>query len=343
MPDVLIAGAGPAGAIAALVLARAGVRVMLFDRARFPRDKLCGDTINPGALAILQRLGIAEVASGGLSVDGMIVTGESGVRCQARYGGGVHGRALRRCAFDVALLTAARRAGAIVEEGVLVRGPAVDGGTVRGLIVATRQHRDCRIAAPIVIAADGGSSRVARALGLAAPARRPRRWAVGAYFSDVDHEGSGCFGEMHVRRGRYIGVAPLPGGFTNACVVTADRGALRDPSALLLDTLKREPLLAPRFAASRLLSRPVCLGPLAVASREWLESTAGIEAAPASDNPSASVAIAIVEAVPIVMQVPGERAMPSSTSRQAQSSIVPARSSAQYFQASLPLPSTPPR
>jgi flavin-dependent dehydrogenase len=267
MPDVLIAGAGPAGAIAALVLARAGVRVMLFDRARFPRDKLCGDTINPGALAILQRLGIAEVASGGLSVDGMIVTGESGVRCQARYGGGVHGRALRRCAFDVALLTAARRAGAIVEEGVLVRGPAVDGGTVRGLIVATRQHRDCRIAAPIVIAADGGSSRVARALGLAAHARRPRRWAVGAYFSDVDHEGSGCFGEMHVRRGRYIGVAPLPGGFTNACVVTADRGALRDPSALLLDTLKREPLLAPRFAASRLLSPPVCLGPLAVASR----------------------------------------------------------------------------
>ena len=83
--------------------------------------------------------------------------------------------------------------------------------------------------------------------------------------------------------------------------------------------------------------------PLAVASREWFESTAGIEAAPASDSPSASVAIAIVEAVPIVMQVPGERAMPSSTSRQAQSSIVPARSSAQYFQASLPLPRTPPR
>ena len=51
-------------------------------------------------------------------------------------------------------------------------------------------------------------------------------------------------------------------------------------------------------------------------------------------------AIAIVEAVPIVMQVPGERAMPSSISRQAQSSIVPARSSAQYFHASLPLPRT---
>ena len=46
--DVLVVGAGPAGSVAALVLARAGVRVRLVDRAQFPRDKLCGDTLNPG-------------------------------------------------------------------------------------------------------------------------------------------------------------------------------------------------------------------------------------------------------------------------------------------------------
>ncbi len=54
---MLVVGAGPAGAIAALTLARAGVRVAMVDRARFPRDKLCGDTINPGTLSILRRLG----------------------------------------------------------------------------------------------------------------------------------------------------------------------------------------------------------------------------------------------------------------------------------------------
>ena len=69
---------------------------------------------------------------------------------------------------------------------------------------------------------------------------------------------------MHLRRDRYIGIAPLPGGVTNACVVTADRAALRDPARLLRDTLRSDPRLAARFAGARLISQPVCLGPLAV-------------------------------------------------------------------------------
>ncbi len=65
--------------------------------------------------------------------------------------------------------------------------------------------------------------------------------------------------------------------------------------------------------------------------------------APGSVRPSASVALVIVDAVPMVMQWPGERAMPSSTSRQSSSVMLPARSSAQYFQVSLPLPRNWPR
>jgi hypothetical protein len=72
--------------------------------------------------------------------------------------------------------------------------------------------------------------------------------------------------------------------------------------------------------------------------REWLESAAGIEEAPGRVIPRASDAEVMVEAVPMVIQWPGERAMPFSISSHSRSPIVPARFSSQYLQTSLPLP-----
>ena len=259
--DVAIAGAGPAGAIAALVLARAGVRVKLFDRARFPRHKLCGDTVNPGALALLERLGVAH-AAGGFAIDGMLITGSYGVRVDGRYPAGVSGRAILREDFDRALLLAAADAGAAVEQEVLVQGAASSGGAIDGLFVAGRDGSAKRVNARLVIAADGRHSRVARSVGLGRYPQWPRRWAVGGYFSDV--VGLTTSGEMHVRSRYYLGVAPLAGGLTNACVVTSDRRRLRDPTALLLEALRADPELSDRFRGARLVSPPVVLGPLAV-------------------------------------------------------------------------------
>src|SRR3954454_18987834 len=104
MTDVLICGAGPAGAIAALVLARAGVRVRLIDRARFPREKLCGDTLNPGALAVLARHQLSRVAQAGVPISGMVVTDAPGIRVEGSYGAGISGRSLPRSILDTALL-----------------------------------------------------------------------------------------------------------------------------------------------------------------------------------------------------------------------------------------------
>jgi flavin-dependent dehydrogenase len=120
------------------------------------------------------------------------------------------------------------------------------------------------INAPLTIAADGARSRLARSLGLARHAPRPRRWAVGAYFEGV--AGMSDHGEMHVRRSRYIGVAPLPGGLANACVVTADMRLAAQPEALLERTLESDEVLAARFGDARRVSRTQCLGPLAVES-----------------------------------------------------------------------------
>src|SRR3977135_2886906 len=82
--------------------------------------------------------------------------------------------------------------------------------------------------------------------------------------------------------------------------------------------------------------------PVAVAIFAWWESAAGIDAEPGRERPSASAAEVMVDAVPIVMQWPCERAMPSSISAQSFSVIVPSRSSAQYLRESLPEPSTCP-
>jgi flavin-dependent dehydrogenase len=264
MLDVLIAGAGPAGAIAATVLARVGARVAVFDRARFPRPKLCGDTLNPGALAVLERLGLGGAAGPSIPLDGMIVTGDDGVRVEGRYEG-VSGRAIVRRDLDWALLMAAAGAGARIEQNVLVQGPLVDASghdpEVCGLVINGGNGRPQRITARVVIAADGRYSRVARALGLSRSASRPRRWAIGAYFENVDKMSG--LGEMHVRAAHYMGVAPLPNGLTNACVVTTTpRG--RSTAEFLTTTLLCDPQLRDRFADARMVSEAICLGPLAV-------------------------------------------------------------------------------
>ena len=143
MVEVLVAGGGPAGAVAALILARAGVRVLVADRATFPRDKLCGDTLNPGALALLSSLGVdAGAAPGAVRLDGMTVTSERGLRVDGRYRRGLFGVALPRRTLDQQLLDAATAAGAHVEQGVRVVAPLVDEHdghrTVRGAIARRR-------------------------------------------------------------------------------------------------------------------------------------------------------------------------------------------------------------
>jgi flavin-dependent dehydrogenase len=267
MFDVIVVGAGPAGSVAATILARGGARVLLVDRAAFPRDKLCGDTINPGTLDILHRLELdARLASGALPLDGMLVTGERGVRVRCTYGDGIHALALPRRELDFLLVQGAIAAGARFEQQVLVRGPLVEQTgrrvRVRGLIFAGPDGRDVRVPAPLVIAADGRESRIAKALGLSRHPSRPRRWAVGMYYEGVGDVQP--FGEMHVRRGHYLGVAPLPSGLTNVCLVTAHREGLHDPAAVVRDVIRADSHLRDRFGAARVATPPSVLGPLAV-------------------------------------------------------------------------------
>jgi flavin-dependent dehydrogenase len=265
MADVIISGAGPSGSLTALILARAGVRVRVFERAAFPRDKLCGDTLNPGALAALARhLDLTALEALSIPIAGMRLSGPGGVVVQGTYKGGA-GRAVLRRDLDRWLADQAVAAGAVIEERRSVVAPIVHDQRVEGVRVRNASGREEEYAARLTIAADGRRSRLAAALQLSGYARQPRRWAVGAYFDGVS--GMNEMGEMHVRPGRYIGLAPTPGGLTNVCCVLSPESsphAWREPDALLISTMLADRLLAPRFTGATRVTPVAILGPMAI-------------------------------------------------------------------------------
>ena len=265
MDDVVIVGAGPAGALAGTILARAGLKVRLFDRSRFPRHKLCGDTLNPGALTVLRRhMPIDSLIANSDPISGMLLTGPGGARVRGEYGNGIAGRSITRRVLDEWLLQQALTAGVQFEDGVAIRDVASDDRQVTGVIAgvngSSRVHP-----AKMVIAADGRRSTIASARGWSRTPERPRRWAIGAYFTGVTEMTS--LGEMHVRRGHYIGVAPVPGGLTNACLVVphvAGDQPLSRPDDALSAVLHSDPQLKARFEHAKAVDPAVMLGPMAV-------------------------------------------------------------------------------
>lgn len=265
MIDVIVVGAGPAGSIAALVLARAGARVCLLERETLPRPKLCGDTINPGAVATLASLGLeGGPLSTAVRLRGMLVSSPR-VAVRGEYPAGEVALALPRAQFDLWLTEAAVAAGAKLECGVRVRGPLwrTDGESpeVAG-VELSRGGNIVRMPALITIAADGRGSVLARAAGLSRQPQDPRRWAFGVYATDVS--GMTDMGEMHLRAAHYVGLAPLGGGLTNVCVVTGRRPEGRTPEDVIRRVLASDRGLHERTSTMRLVGSPKVLGPLAV-------------------------------------------------------------------------------
>jgi geranylgeranyl reductase family protein len=177
--DVVVVGAGPAGSVAALVLARGGARVALVDKASFPRDKACGDLVGPRGVQLLADLGVA--LPGSLRVGDMLVVGPTGRRVQLPCAPGLtypgYGLAVRRVALDAALRDAAVGAGAVP---ITARAEAALGGPdgVEGFTLSDGRQ----VRAGAVIGADGATSAVATAAGLVDRARALWGFAVRTYF-----------------------------------------------------------------------------------------------------------------------------------------------------------------
>ncbi|HEY2429787.1 MAG TPA: NAD(P)/FAD-dependent oxidoreductase, partial [Acidimicrobiales bacterium] len=221
--DVLVVGSGPAGSVAALVLARGGARVALLDKARFPRDKACGDLVGPRGVQVLNDLGVA--VPGTLTVADMVVVGPTGRRVRLPCVPGLtypgHALAVPRARFDDALREAAVGAGAIPVTGQArdpVGGPSGLGGfTLAG---------GGQVRADVVIGADGATSRVAEAAGLVDAGRVLWGFAVRSYLEVPVDAPYIVFWERRRWRGvpGYGWLFPGPGGCANVGFGIGTRG-----------------------------------------------------------------------------------------------------------------------
>lgn len=197
--DVIIVGAGPAGATAAAILAQQGHDVLLLDRADFPRDKICGDGIPNGVISIMNRLGMADkvqtaeergefhplsqvrlVSPKGHTVDAPLKPGEDGAKSYVAP----------RKVLDAAIQQQA------VESGVTFRtaqaqGPIMADGKVVGVQAKVGSNGGTKIVdfpAKLVIGADGVTSAIARSLRPKQAQHNDEHRAVAlrAYIEDIE-------------------------------------------------------------------------------------------------------------------------------------------------------------
>lgn len=187
--DVIVVGAGPAGSTTAYYLAQAGLDVLLLEKATFPRDKICGDGLTPRAVKQLIAMGIDIDAPGWIRNKGLRIYG-GGVKLElpwpelASFPG--FGLVRARMDFDQILAEHAEKTGVKLMQGVNVAGPIIDERTDRILGVTDKQGNEYR--GKLVVAADGGSTRLSLAMGLRKREDRPMGVAVRRYYQTPRHD-----------------------------------------------------------------------------------------------------------------------------------------------------------
>ena len=192
--DVVVVGAGPAGSATAYHLARTGLDVALLEKTAFPREKVCGDGLTPRAVRSLTSMGLDTSESAGWKHNvGLRIIG-GGMRLEipwpelASYP--AYGLVRTRMDFDDLLARQAVKAGALLHERTTVTGPVLDerSGHITAVTTKGEDGEETLFRAPVVVAADGNSSRLALAMGLQKRDDRPMGVAVRTYYTSPRHD-----------------------------------------------------------------------------------------------------------------------------------------------------------
>jgi flavin-dependent dehydrogenase len=270
--DVIVIGAGPAGAASAILLAERGLAVLIVDRARSPRTKICGEYLSPEGARILDRLGVLKAIdlAGAVPLAGMRIVGPDGRSLEGRYRSLGNWRpyregalAIERTILDGALTDRLRALPVDFREQVRATDVVVEGERVVGIraVDVDGRHHDFR--APLLIGADGRASVVAQRLGCRKP-HRLRRMALATYVSGL----SDCrgLGEIFVDPPDYAILNPVGEDRVNFSLVVPLGHVV--PHTARLDVffgarVKQLSHLARRVAGTARVAPVVALGPLA--------------------------------------------------------------------------------
>ena len=240
--DVIIAGAGPAGASAAIHLARNDVRVLLVEQKKFPRAKLCGEFISPECRRHFEALGVADAMtnSAPASITKTVFYSSRGhnVTIPSSWFGGPAALGLSRAVMDDVLLRRAQQCGVEVIEGATITEPILDKDIVRGVKLKLNGDEQQHTAA-LTIDATGRARILTRKLH-SEPKSKAKLIAFKVHLRNTRVAAGAC--EIYFYRDGYGGLSSVEGDISNLCFIISAEQVKRlhsDPNRVMREMVMK--------------------------------------------------------------------------------------------------------